>query len=222
MIVDDITSVNAVPGLNAALAEDPSFGGRVVLGMPLVFALREVYGTPDADAIADSCATRVVFRVGDAAAAMRAGRASVRLSGCLPLQGSGAALRTPLRKKRSPPTLGSRRTTLERLSAANEVFDLSGFEAHLPSRPPGYLIRTSKRPGMEGLRQHDCVAEYHTAIQRRYCAIATVFVNRMRWTVALPHYEHEGKPWIAQIAGQRNQPPRSPDRRHPEEHSYYR
>ena len=89
VIVDDIAAVNAVPGLKAALAGGPSFGGRVVLGMPTLSALREVYGERDADAIADACATRVVLRVGDATAAMRCAQWLGRLQTGSP--GGGAA-----------------------------------------------------------------------------------------------------------------------------------
>ena len=97
--------------------------------------------------------------------------------------------------------------TLERLKAAHEVYDLTPFEAHLPATWPGYLIRSSRRLGLEGLRQQHCVASYHGAIRRGHCAIATVFVERERWTVELRKYAHNDEPWVAQIAGRRNRKP---------------
>lgn len=108
VIVDDIASVNAVPGLKAALAEGPSFRGRVVLGVPVIAALRKVYGTPEADAIADLCGTRAVFRVGGATAAMRSaqclGESDTGLSATGAVDGagarSGAVSRAPERNPR--------------------------------------------------------------------------------------------------------------------------
>ncbi|MDD9997118.1 MAG: type IV secretion system DNA-binding domain-containing protein [Rhodospirillaceae bacterium] len=64
VILDDITAVNAVPGLKAALAGSPPFGGCVVLGVPVFAALHQVYGTTHAAKIADLCATRVMFWAG--------------------------------------------------------------------------------------------------------------------------------------------------------------
>lgn len=97
--------------------------------------------------------------------------------------------------------------TLERLKEANVLYDLATFEAHLPAKWPGYLIRSSRRLGIEGLRQQHCVASYHSAIQRGHCAIATVFVDRVRWTVELRHHSYNDAPWIAQVAGRRNRKP---------------
>lgn len=77
----------------------------------------------------------------------------------------------------------SRAVTLERLAADDMHYELSAYEAHLPARWPGYLIRSSRRLGMEGLRQRHCVASYHDQIQRDRCAIAVVFLDRQRWTV---------------------------------------
>lgn len=74
VIVDDIASLNAVPGLAGALAGGPSFRGRAVLGVPGLRALRMAYGSRDAETIADSCGTRVVFRVADKTAAMCSAR----------------------------------------------------------------------------------------------------------------------------------------------------
>lgn len=79
----------------------------------------------------------------------------------------------------------ARAETLQRLAAENVAYDVSKFEALLPARFPGYLIRSSQRLGMEGLRQHHCVAGYHHQVQKGHCAIAAVFVGRHRWTVQL-------------------------------------
>ena len=79
----------------------------------------------------------------------------------------------------------ARAATLRRLAAENEVYDLRLYERFLPKRWPGYLIRTSRRLGMEGLRQRHCVASYHRMVQERLRAFAVVFVNRTRWTVEL-------------------------------------
>ena len=38
---------------------------------------------------------------------------------------------------------------------------------------------------MEGLRQRHCVASYHPQLQAGSCAIASVFIDRQRWTVQL-------------------------------------
>lgn len=79
----------------------------------------------------------------------------------------------------------SRAVTLERLAADDVHYALSAFAAHLPPNWPGYLIRSSRRLGMEGLRQRHCVASYHDQIQQDRCAIAVVFLNRQRWTVQI-------------------------------------
>lgn len=78
-----------------------------------------------------------------------------------------------------------RAEALARLSAVNIRYDLSKVEAHLPRRFNGYLIRTSRRLGVEGLRQRHCVASYHEQILAGHCALASVFVARQRWTVQL-------------------------------------
>lgn len=79
----------------------------------------------------------------------------------------------------------SRAETLIRLGEANVCYELSDVASCLPARFRGYLIRSSRRLGMEGLRQRHCVASYHTQIQTGYCAICTVFIDRQRWTVQL-------------------------------------
>ena len=79
----------------------------------------------------------------------------------------------------------SRAETLARLSANNETYDLSAYEAHLPEAARRTLIRSSKRLGFEGLRQRHCIASYHERIMRGGCAIASVILERQRWTVQL-------------------------------------
>lgn len=79
----------------------------------------------------------------------------------------------------------SRAEALDRLARENVRYDVSRFEALLPARFDGYLIRTSRRLGMEGLRQRHCVAAYHNELREGRSAIATVFVDRQRWTVQL-------------------------------------
>lgn len=81
----------------------------------------------------------------------------------------------------------ARAETLKRLAAQNVSYDMAKFEAHLPPRFRGYLIRTSRRLGMEGLRQRHCIAgeSYHALLVGGYVGIAVVFVHRRRWTVQL-------------------------------------
>jgi hypothetical protein len=79
----------------------------------------------------------------------------------------------------------SRAETLKRLREENVHYDVSEAAALLPAHFRGYLIRSSRRLGMEGLRQRHCVAGYHALIQAGYCVIASVLVCRERWTVQL-------------------------------------
>lgn len=79
----------------------------------------------------------------------------------------------------------SRAETLLRLRDENVQYDLAAVAAALPPHFRGYLIHSSRRLGMEGLRQRHCVAGYHGQVQAGYCAIASVFVDRERWTVQL-------------------------------------
>lgn len=78
----------------------------------------------------------------------------------------------------------SRAITLRRLAGENVQYDLGDFAALLP-RFPGYLIRSSRRLGMEGLRQHHCVAAYHNRITSGRRAILVVFLDCQRWTVEI-------------------------------------
>lgn len=79
----------------------------------------------------------------------------------------------------------SRYETLTRLAEQNVMYDVSLVRRHLPERFPGYVIRSSRRLGMEGLRQRHCVASYHSQILAGHCAIAAVFIDKRRWTVQL-------------------------------------
>jgi hypothetical protein len=79
----------------------------------------------------------------------------------------------------------SQAETLRRLAQENVTYDVSKFSAYLPKCFPGYLIRSSRRLGMEGLRQRHCIANYHDQLLAGHCAIACVFVRKQRWTVQL-------------------------------------
>jgi hypothetical protein len=107
----------------------------------------------------------------------------------------------------------SRAETLGRLSAENERYDLDRFAAKLPQRFCGYLIRSSRRLGMEGLRQRHCVASYHNAIKAGHTAICVVFANRRRWTVELGLTGGDGHPLrIVQIKTRLNARPDGKER----------
>lgn len=66
-----------------------------------------------------------------------------------------------------------------------EVYDVAAVEALLPSRWPGYLIRTSKRWGMVRLRLHLVHAWRFYSELKNDGALATVFVNGRRWGLVL-------------------------------------
>jgi hypothetical protein len=85
----------------------------------------------------------------------------------------------------------SRAVALSRMAEENTTYDLSRYDEVISDPFPGYLVRTSRRLGMEGLRQRHCVASYDRQLQNGYCAIASVFVNKKRWTVQL---QLTGKP----------------------------
>lgn len=101
----------------------------------------------------------------------------------------------------------SRVAVLARLSGENVVYELSRYDAVLPSSIQGYLIRSSRRLGMEGLRQRHCVASYHSRISAGYCAIASLFIDQQRWTVELALTGNPDSPLrIDQIKTRFNQP----------------
>jgi hypothetical protein len=102
----------------------------------------------------------------------------------------------------------ARSEALRRLAGENTAYDVSRYAALLPPRFSGYLIRTSRRLGMEGLRQRHCVASYHARLQAGSCAIAAVFVDRHRWTVQLILTDNPERPLhIAQIRSRFNELP---------------
>lgn len=88
----------------------------------------------------------------------------------------------------------SRAEALQRMAQENVRYDVSKYEKHLPKHFSGYLIRTSRRLGMEGLRQRHCVASYDNTLKRGDCAIAAVFVDGQRWTVQLVLTKDEDVP----------------------------
>ncbi|RMG37538.1 MAG: hypothetical protein D6720_03045 [Gammaproteobacteria bacterium] len=102
----------------------------------------------------------------------------------------------------------ARWATLKKLAEAAVTYDLADVEAKLPDRWPGYLIRSSRRLGMEGLRQRHCVASYDARIRLGSCAIAVVFVDRQRYTVEL-RTDKKGDLSVVQIKGRFNRAPTS-------------
>lgn len=91
---------------------------------------------------------------------------------------------TPNRWKAEHERLSRAEATV-RLAEENVAYDVSQFAGLLPNRFAGYLIQNSRRLGMEGLRQRHCVASYHQDLIDRRCAIASVFLDKQRWTVQL-------------------------------------
>lgn len=79
----------------------------------------------------------------------------------------------------------SRLEALKRLSEDLTCYDMSAIRQLLPASIPGYVIATSRRLGMEGLRQRHCVASYDQRIREGGCAIAAIFIDKKRWTVEL-------------------------------------
>ena len=101
----------------------------------------------------------------------------------------------------------SRAAVLTRLAGENVVYDVSRYDALLPPFA-GYLIRSSRRMGMEGLRQRHCVASYHKQVSAGYLAIASVFVDRQRWTVSVEITGDDDAPLrISQIKARFNEEP---------------
>jgi len=96
----------------------------------------------------------------------------------------------------------SRAATLSKLADENITYDLAVYRDKLPDRWPGYLVPTSRKFGSEGLRQEHCVAAYHNRILNKSCAIACVFIDKVRWTVELSVFE--GTIRIHQIRAKHN------------------
>ena len=79
----------------------------------------------------------------------------------------------------------SQLSTLKQLEKDNVDYDLSLFELALDLAASRFLLRTSRRLGLEGIRQRSCVASYHDRVQSGSCAIASVVHHGRRWTVEL-------------------------------------
>jgi len=79
----------------------------------------------------------------------------------------------------------SRLEALKRLAEDNVTYDVSAFARHLPTFFPGYIIRTSRKLGMEGLRQRHCIAAYHDKLKAGTCAILAMLIDRRRFTTEL-------------------------------------
>lgn len=102
----------------------------------------------------------------------------------------------------------SRAETLAQLATDNVVYDVGRFSEYLPEKYPGYLIRNSRRLGMEGLRQRHCIASYHQQLIDGHCAIASVFIDKKRWTVQLASTTNAEAPLrIVQVKSRYNSHP---------------
>jgi len=66
MTLDELPSLHQLPFLLSQLAEVRKFGGCMILGVQNIAHLRSVYGTHDAQTIADLCNTRLFLRSNDA------------------------------------------------------------------------------------------------------------------------------------------------------------
>lgn len=99
---------------------------------------------------------------------------------------------TPARWTAEHDTL-SRMMTLRQLAAENAHYTVDTWLAQLPAEFPGYLIRSSRRLGWEGLHQRHCVASYHRRLLAGDCAIAVVWVDRTRYTVELLRLQSSDK-----------------------------
>ena len=107
----------------------------------------------------------------------------------------------------------SRLVTVKRLRDKNVEYDVTAFARHLPASWPGYLLKSSVKLGLEGHRQDHCVASYASLVEAGACAIATVLVDRKRWTVELVKTGKADAPLrIAQIHGKRNSKPTAAQR----------
>lgn len=108
----------------------------------------------------------------------------------------------------------SRLSTLQRLADEHIDYDMSFFDEHLTGEYPGYLIRHSRRLGMEGLRQRHCVASWHDKLASGNTAICVVFLERTRWTVELLKTMNADNPIrIGQIKARMNRNPTQAERK---------
>lgn len=100
----------------------------------------------------------------------------------------------------------SRAQSLANLAAENVHYDVSAYTRHLPPVFPGYVIRSSRRLGMEGLRQRHCVAAYHNDLKAGNSAILVIFIDKQRWTTQLQLTGDENCPLrIVQIRTRHNE-----------------
>jgi hypothetical protein len=104
----------------------------------------------------------------------------------------------------------SRYATLKALSENLVVYDVK-WSDELPDFP-GYVIKSSHRLGMEGLRQKHCVASYHQRIMSGMVLIAVVFFDKKRWTVELIRTSTSSDIRVGQIKTRYNGNP-SPEQR---------
>lgn len=104
----------------------------------------------------------------------------------------------------------SRLETLRKLSSELICYPTSNIDALLPSQFPGYVIKTSRRLGMEGLRQQHCVASYHDRLKNNpNMAIVVVFAEKKRWTCQVELISHDKRDFlgITQIESRFRQQP---------------
>ncbi len=121
-------------------------------------------------------------------------------------QGRPVNLQWSARRWKSEHDRLARIATLNTLAAENFTYDLSAFDQLVPQEQKHTLIRTSRRLGLEGLRQRHCVADYDKRIRRGTCAFASVIIQRKRWTVGLS-LGRDGALGVATICGRFNQKP---------------
>ena len=102
----------------------------------------------------------------------------------------------------------SRAEALSKLAEENINYNIGEWVRLLPKRFPGYVIKNSRRLGMEGLRQRHCVASYHTQLMNGSSAIASVFIDKERWTVQLFKTNNQASPLrIGQVRSKLNRIP---------------
>ncbi len=85
----------------------------------------------------------------------------------------------------------SRMMTLKALAGSRKIYNVEPIARECNRNFPGYWITSSRRLGMEGLRQRHCVASYATKIESLECAIASLFINQVRWTVEVKQSWHD-------------------------------
>ncbi|WP_196160856.1 DUF6878 family protein [Reinekea sp. G2M2-21] len=103
----------------------------------------------------------------------------------------------------------SRLATLKTLAEENIVYENQLVRDLLPESFPGYVISSSRRLGMEGLRQRHCVASYHhLLVANQNSAIISMFVDKCRWTCEVYRRDYSETPYldVTQVKGLLNQP----------------